>query len=225
LIHNNVGQNNYTDMIKPQGMKTNTESRVIYSIILGAHLISNTRHCPPDSVLMLCSWDDWLIWVQAHRHSVLFWIETLDTIWYDKQLVKWSASCYGHFTPYKGDPLSTWTVTYMGHKASPHVAKGKKYLGLPGIKPWPHSWYATTVLAKPFCNWLVCTKVKLTVQMLVWTPTIKSDQALWQSAPLKQFRQTMYKCRHVATGSSWLKLLCQYNCTPLSNWWRQGFCS
>jgi hypothetical protein len=206
-------------------MKTNTERHVTYSIILGAHLILNTRHCPQDNVLMFYSWDDYLIWMQARRHSVLLWIQTLDTIWYDKQLVNWSASCCSQFTPYKGDPLSTWTVTYMGHKASPHVANGKKYFGLPGIKPWPQSWHATTVIAKPFCNRLVCTKIKLTLQMLVWTPTIKFDHALWQSAPLKECRQTIHKCRHVATRSSWLKLLCQYNCTPLSNWRRQSFCS
>jgi hypothetical protein len=33
-------------------------------------------------------------------------IQTLDTIWYDQQLVKWSASRYGQFTPYKTDSLS-----------------------------------------------------------------------------------------------------------------------
>ena len=176
------------------------------------------------------SWDDWLIRMQEHkgthfRQVVLVWIQTLDTIWYDQQLVKWSASCYGHFTPYKGDPLSIWTVTYMGHKASPHVAKEKKYSALPQIKPWPQSWHATTLRAKLFCNWLVCTRIKLTLQMLVCTPSIKFDHTLWQSAALKQFTQTIYKCRHVVAGSSLLKLLCQYNCTPPSNWQRQGFCS
>jgi hypothetical protein len=75
----------------------------------------------------------------------------------------------------------------MGHKASPHVAKGNKYFGLPRIKPWPLSWHATTVLAKPVCNWLVCTKIKLTLQMLVWIPTMKFDHALWQRAQFKQF--------------------------------------
>jgi hypothetical protein len=161
--------------------------------------MSNTMHCPRDNVFMLYSWDDWLIRMQQHRLThfrqvVLLWIQTLDTIWYDQQLVKWSASCYGHFTPHKRGPFSIWTVTYIGHKASPHVAKGKKYFGLPGIKPWPLSWHATTVLAKPFGNWLVCTKIKLTLKMLVRTPTIKFDHALWQCAHFKQFRQTIYKC-------------------------------
>jgi hypothetical protein len=81
----------------------------------------------------------------------------------------------------------------MDHKASPHAAKGKKYFGLPGIKPWPLSWHATTVLAEPFSNWLVCSKVKLTLQMLAWTPNIEFDHALWQCAQFKQFRQTVYK--------------------------------
>jgi hypothetical protein len=117
-------------------------------------LISNIIHWLRDNVLMFYSSDDWLIWRQEHRQSALLWIQTSGTIWHDKQLVKWSTSCYSQFTLYKRDPLSTWTVTYVGHKASPHEAKGKKYFGLPGIKLWPWSWHASTVLPKPFCNWL-----------------------------------------------------------------------
>jgi hypothetical protein len=128
--------------------------------------------------------------MQELKQSVLLWIQTLDTKWYDKQLVKCSTSCYSQFIPNKRHPLSTRTVMYMGHKAGPHVAKRRKYFVLPGIKPWPFSWHATTVLAKPFCNWLVCTRIKLTLQMLVCIPTIKFDHALWQCAQFKQFRQT-----------------------------------
>jgi hypothetical protein len=109
---------------------------------------------PRRQCLVFYSWDDWLIRMQEHRGThfrqvVLLLTQTLGTISYDKQSVKWSDSCYSQFTPYKRDPLSSQTVAYMGHKASPHVAKGKKYFGLPG----PLCWHATTVLAKPFCNW------------------------------------------------------------------------
>jgi hypothetical protein len=215
-------------MIKPQDVKSNTESHVTYSILLGANL--SWIHCPWDNAFVFYSWYHWLIRMQEHRGThfrqvVLLWIQTVGTTWYDKQLVKWSASCYSQFNPYKRDPLHSCTVTYMGDKDSPHVAKRKKHFGLPRIKPWPLGWHATTVLAKPFCNWLVCTKIKLTLEMLVWTRTIKFDHALGQCAQFKQFRQTIYERQHVGTGSSWLKLPCQYNCTPLSNWCRWGMCS
>ena len=122
-------------------------------------------------------------------------VQTLGTIWYDKQLVKWSASCYGHFTPYKRDPLSTWTVTYIGQKASTDVTNRKKYFGLPGIKAWPSSWQASTLLAKPFCNWLV------PLQMVVWTPAIKFDQVLWQCCHFNQFGQTIYEWMSTCNGT------------------------
>jgi hypothetical protein len=141
---------------------------------------------------MFYSWDAWLIRMQDTKQSVLLWIRTLDTIWYDKQLRKWPASCCCQFTPYKRDSLSTWRVTYMGHKASAHLTKGKKYFGLPGIKPWPLSYHASTVLTNPFCNLLVSTKIKQTPQMSVWTATIKFDHVLWQCAQFKQFTRTIY---------------------------------
>jgi len=83
----------------------------------------------------------------------------------------------------------------MGHRGSPDVAKRerKKYFGLPGIKPWPSSWQAGTLLAKPLCNQLVCTKIKLTPQTLVGILTIKCDEVLWQSVQFEQSGQTIHE--------------------------------
>jgi hypothetical protein len=57
LIHDTVGQNKYMDMMKPQDMKGNTESHVIYKYNAGCPLISNTIHCLRVSGMMLYSWN------------------------------------------------------------------------------------------------------------------------------------------------------------------------
>jgi hypothetical protein len=49
-------------------------------------------------------------------------------------------------------------------------------------------------LPKPLCNQLVCTKIKLTLQILLGILTIKFDEVLWQSSvQFEQSGQTIHE--------------------------------
>jgi hypothetical protein len=79
----------------------------------------------------------------------------------------------------------------MGHRGSPDVAKSerKNSLACQALNPG----HPATLLAKPLCNQLVYTKIKLTLHMLLGILTIKFDEVLWQSVQFEQSGQIIHE--------------------------------